>query len=99
MGKLNEKRRRNRQEYLRRLAMKNPAKFQREWSKRLPNYVIDAAHRLTALPAPLAQAKAFDVVTEALADLAKIGTRAIHIVFIDECTTEKVLNSSCEYIV
>src|SRR5690242_14305849 len=96
MGKMNDKRKRNRQDFLRRLATKNEEKFHREWSKRLNSYKIDAARLAVAFRGADQRATlAFDVVGRASDELKAIGSPAVALDRASTCPTEMVLTDSC----
>src|ERR1022692_4106965 len=93
MGAMSEKRKRNREEYLRKLAGRAPDRFRREWSKRLNSYKILQATLLTATaPTDEAGPMASAVAGQAVEELARIGTDAVGLDRKCSCPTEITLN-------
>lgn len=94
MGKASDRRRSRRQEYLQRLALRDPDRFLQEWSKRLDSWSQDAGRLAGRLidengrPA----ARAFSLVDEALGELAGCGPEAEGLA---RATTEAVMTDSC----
>ena len=94
MGKASARRKKRRQEYLARLASKNPSKFQREWAKRLESWSREAHRRVGLLfdesgnPVP----PAFTLVEMALEELSGCGEEAVRL---ERDATVEVMTDSC----
>jgi hypothetical protein len=98
MNKASARRRKRRQEYLTRLAKKNPEKFRTEWTKRLDSWSREAdwrAKRLTdekGNPVPMA----FDLVGQALDELNGCGPEAVNLE--GGGTLEVMTNACCQAV-
>lgn len=94
MGKAARRRRRSRQKYLRRLAVKDPEKFQRQWAQRLASWSNLARQRAGTLtdsggrPGP----RAFEIVEYAMEELAACGDAAVAM---EAEATKAIVNDEC----
>ncbi len=94
MGKASTRRKKRRQEYLGRLARKNPKKFRSEWAKRLESWSEEAGHRASRLtdrdgnPIP----PTFTLVEDAISELVACGEEAIEL---ESEATKDVMNDAC----
>ena len=94
MGKASTRRKKKRQEHLKRLVRKNPGKFRSEWAKRIESWTKEAERRAVRLkddngiPVP----SAFTLVDIALNELTRCGEEAVSVEYKE---TKEVMTDSC----
>lgn len=94
MGKASNKRRKRRAEFFAQLAITNPAKFRKEWTKRLASWSDEAFNRATHLidsDGKLMPA-AFRLVDCALAELMACGSEAVAL---EARATQETMTDAC----